>query len=67
MHGLGLGFRGTGERVIERAGVARGQRLLHDDVDHRAILRVDADQRAQLGVRCISLKMVASFTISTLG
>jgi hypothetical protein len=49
MHGLGLCHHRPGERVIERAGTARSQRLLHDDVDHSAILGVDADQRAQFG------------------
>ena len=49
MHGLGLGLHGPGERVVERPGVARGQRLLHHHVNHRPVLRVHAHQRAQLG------------------
>ena len=48
MHGLSLGLRGPRERVIDGRGLALGQRLLHDHVDHRAVLRVHADQRAIL-------------------
>ena len=48
MHRLGLGARRPRERVIDGRGLALGQRLLHDDVDDRAVLGVHADQRAVL-------------------
>ena len=40
--------RGPRERVIDGRGFALGQRLLHDHVDHRAVLGVHADERAVL-------------------
>ena len=48
MHGFGLGDGGPRERVIDGRGPAFGQRPLHDDVDHAAVLGVHADQRAVL-------------------
>ena len=68
MHGFGFGQRRARERVIDRRGLAFGQRLLHDHVDHAAVLGVHADQRAVLrGLLQARLKMVASSTIRTLG
>ena len=48
MHRLRLGPRGPRQRVIDRRRLALGQRLLHDDIDHRPVLGVHANQRAVL-------------------
>ena len=39
---------GPRERVIDRRGLAFGQRPLHDHVDDAAVFGVHADQRAVL-------------------
>ena len=48
MHSFGFSQRGARERVIDGRGLALGQRLAHDDVDHAAVFGVHADQRAVL-------------------
>ena len=49
MHRLRLRNRGPCQRVMNRRLLALGERLLHDHVDHAAVLGVHADQRAVLG------------------
>src|SRR6185503_12581068 len=44
---LGLGW--TRERVPLRCGVLLRERALHEDVDHAAVLRMHADEAADLG------------------
>ena len=47
MCGLSLRVGGAAVRVIVRRGLALGDHACHDDVDHAAILRVDAAERVQ--------------------
>ena len=49
MHGFSLGLRGPREGVVDGRGLSLGQRLLHDDIDDRAIFGMHANQRAVLG------------------
>ncbi len=47
--GLRLELRRPGQAVVDRVGLARGQRLRHEHVDRDAVLGVHHDHRAVVG------------------
>ena len=62
--GLALGHRRTRRGVPARLGLALGQRLLDEDVDHVTVLGVDHHQRAaSCAATCIVRNSVSSSTM----